>query len=150
MNSPPFEPSPGPLFETLLDRLLREAPVEARPLLQALWDTEVSAVDTMRTEVAAYRDTLSDLQTRYEFLDRSTADRIALQLDSLLSWLGAHPDPESARLVHVAVRYFVENDDGESDFDSPIGFDDDAEVVEAVARMLGQQGLLAVSEVGGD
>ena len=150
MNSPPFEPAPGPLFETLLDRLLRGAPVEARPLLQALWETEVQSVDTMRTEVAAYRDTLADLQTRHEFLDRSTADRIALQLDSLLSWLGAHPNPDSARLIHVAVRYFVEDDDGESDFDSPIGFDDDAEVVEAVARMLGQQDLLAVREASED
>ena len=41
-------------------------------------------------------------------------------------------------------------DDGESDFDSPIGFDDDAEVVEAVARMLGQQDLLAVREASED
>ena len=30
---------------------------------------------------------------------------------------------------------FVEDDDGESDFDSPIGFDDRAELVEAVARI---------------
>jgi uncharacterized membrane protein YkvA (DUF1232 family) len=145
MNSP-SETAPGSLFETLLDRLLREAPVEARSLLAQLWESEVPAIEAMRTEVAAYRNSLAGLQARHEFLDAETARRIARQLDSLLAWLGANPDQDAARLIHVAVRYFVEDDDGESDFDSPIGFDDDAEVVEAVARLLGLQELLEIEE----
>ena len=46
--------------------------------------------------------------------------------------------PDAERLaIQAAVRYFVLEDDAESDLNSVIGLDDDAEVVNAVLRHLG-------------
>lgn len=45
-----------------------------------------------------------------------------------------------------AMLYFVEVDDGDHDFDSPIGFEDDLEVLNACLRMAGLEQLCLIPE----
>ena len=44
---------------------------------------------------------------------------------------------EERHWVQIAVLYFVLDDDGDDDLASPFGFDDDAEVFNAVCRAIG-------------
>jgi uncharacterized membrane protein YkvA (DUF1232 family) len=64
------------------------------------------------------------------------AEAIGESLRGLLDHVAAEGDEEAHRLVHAAVRYFVMEEDAESDMDSLIGFDDDAEIVTEVAEAL--------------
>lgn len=144
-TSPSDSKTLGPLFDSALDRLIREAPPEARTHLERLWSEPVKSIEGLRAEVVRYIQQLTELRSEYEFLDLATAQRIASQCLAHLSWLEDHNRPDPARLIQVAVRYFVEDEDAESDLSSPIGFDDDAAVVEAVARVLGTERLLATA-----
>jgi len=60
----------------------------------------------------------------------------------LLNTLGPDTPEESRRLIQVACRYFVETEDREGDLASVFGFDDDAEVLNAVAVKLGRPDLV--------
>lgn len=97
-----------------------EAPVTSRPQLRRMLDT--------------YLRQLRDASGENEFLDTDLARRLA---DGLLSMLEQADDD---RLAHVqaAVRYFVETEDVEHDLQSMLGFDDDAQVFNAVCRHLGR------------
>ena len=44
-------------------------------------------------------------------------------------------------LVQLAIDYLILEDDAESDADSALGFDDDAQVFNAIARLLGRSNL---------
>jgi hypothetical protein len=142
--------SASPSFDAQVDRLLKEAPDEARPHLQRLLAQTVRGPDEIRVELDRYWEKLEDHRDEYEFLDIGTAWTLVSQCRRLLLWLEDHGSPDRARLVQTAVRYFIKSNDGESDLNSPIGFDDDAEVVEIVARLLGQEELLSVGEEAGD
>lgn len=77
-----------------------------------------------------------------EFVDLALAERVAGGLCALLDGLD-HDTPDTARnAVYAAARYFALHDDGNPDLDSVVGFHDDAEVLNAVARYLGRQDLV--------
>jgi hypothetical protein len=72
-----------------------------------------------------------------EFLDVTQAERLHAQLRSTLqSWDVL--DGEQRRILSEAVAYLVRADDEEDDLQSPIGFEDDAEVVAAALRRIRQ------------
>jgi uncharacterized membrane protein YkvA (DUF1232 family) len=63
----------------------------------------------------------------------ATYDKLIARWDSL---------PTAARpWLQGAMLYFVETDDDDPDFDSPIGFEDDVEVLNACLRMAGLEEL---------
>lgn len=137
---------PGPSFEAQVDRLLKEAPDESRRHLERLLAQTLRGPDEIRVELDRYWDKLESVRDDYEFLDIATAWTLVSQCRRLLLWLEENHTPDRNRLVQTAVRYFIKSNDGESDLNSPIGFDDDAEVVEIVARILGQEELLEPGE----
>lgn len=47
--------------------------------------------------------------------------------------------------IAAAAIYFIQSDDDEHDIDSPVGFDDDVEVVNAVMKFVGRQDLVIQS-----
>ena len=49
-------------------------------------------------------------------------------------------NPTQRALVSDAIRYFVQTNDEEDDLRSPVGFEDDTEVVEAVLRRISLHG----------
>ncbi|WP_214370455.1 hypothetical protein [Pseudonocardia sp. H11422] len=70
-----------------------------------------------------------------EFVDVAQAEHLHLQLRrAVTGW--ADLDDGQRAILSEAVRYFVQTDDEENDLHSPIGFDDDAEMVEAALRRL--------------
>ncbi|MEZ4236266.1 MAG: hypothetical protein R3F59_08920 [Myxococcota bacterium] len=102
----------------LLEEPLRE-PAELRRLLD-------EAEEVLRHE----------LSRQMAVADGALAERLVTRCRALLDrWEVA--SPRERKLVQVAVRYFVMEDDGAADLDSAFGFDDDAEVIDAVSRALG-------------
>jgi hypothetical protein len=84
-------------------------------------------------DVAAYRARIHrDART---VTDLDLADRLA---DATIALLHRVEDSTSdaRRMASVAARYFVREDDGESDLGSIFGFDDDVEVFNAAAALL--------------
>lgn len=120
----PSIPPPPPLPPKIAARLaeLRAAPAR-------------SASD-LRELVAAHRQRAEDIAENDPFVDVDRARRVA---DSCLALLDALPTlPDDARAwVRAACLYFADPDDEEDDFDSVVGFDDDAEVVNHVAARVG-------------
>jgi len=93
--------------------------------------------DLVRNHLAAARTAAADSG----LIDMELAARIG---DGCLALLGGWEDlPEShRRLVQGACFYFAESDDDEDDFESVIGFEDDAEVLNHVASRLGRDDLI--------
>lgn len=54
--------------------------------------------------------------------------------------------PHAEQWCKGMIRYFTISDDDEDDFSSPIGFDDDAEVINACLRLAGRSDLCINSE----
>lgn len=103
-------------------RQLLDEPLLDQPTLQAALGEHVA-----RLRLAASGASLADWQGGLELSARAR------------SLLDRWPtlDHRGRRLVQVAVRYLVLEDDGDADLDSPFGFDDDREVLDAVQRLLG-------------
>lgn len=70
------------------------------------------------------------------------AECIGVSCFVLLNTLRPDTPEESRRLIQVACRYFVETEDGEGDLESVFGFDDDAEVLNAVVMKVGRSDLV--------
>lgn len=139
-----LDTAPGPLFETPRTRLIAAASNEIGAILAALLDEPLRPAETMASEVREYLVHLERQASEgLEFLDLETARRVGKQCLALLDRAASlEPRETTGLLVQVAARYFIEDEDAEGDTSSPIGFDDDAEVVELVARELGWEDLL--------
>ncbi len=86
-------------------------------------------VDLMEAHLARVHAAAED----NEFVDAAEAHRLHARLrDALRAWSSF--DAEQRRTLSEAVAYLVRTDDQEDDLRSPIGFEDDAEVVEAALR----------------
>ena len=82
--------------------------------------------ETMRTHLEHVRAAARD----NEFVDAAEAIRLHMLLaEALESW--EHLDADQREVLADAIHYLVRTDDEEDDLRSPIGFEDDAEVVEA-------------------
>jgi len=93
-------------------------------------------------EVARHLDEAHAVAARREFVDVALAQRVAAGLTALLRALDDETPEAHRRVVYAAARYFVQMADGEHDLESEIGFHDDAEVLNAVARFVGRADLV--------
>lgn len=92
-------------------------------------------IEAMHAHLAEVRAATHD----NEFVDIEEAVRLhALLVDALGEW-DSLSDEQRAVLAN-AVSYLVRTDDDEDDLGSPIGFEDDAEVVESALRRIRQPG----------
>ena len=90
---------------------------------------------TLREVMSAHLEHVRDAARENEFVDAAEAIRLHMLLaDALESWDDL--DAEQRSVLTEAVTYLVRTDDDEDDLRSPIGFEDDAEVVEAALRKL--------------
>jgi hypothetical protein len=120
------------------EQLLESLPADVGRLVRQYLDEPLRSADNLRQEMRSYLASVEELASHQEFIDTGLARLIARQCEELLDAFDAR-DPE-CRLIQAAVRYFIEEDDAEGDTSSPIGFDDDARVVNEVARILGLEG----------
>lgn len=121
--------------DPILARLLSDSrPVVERLLAEPPW-----SVTQLRADLDAFDETLGENASTLADLD--TAQALILGCHALLD-LVKQPDERARRLLHVAIRYVVLEEDGDGDLDSPFGFDDDVEVFNAVVAELGLDALL--------
>lgn len=111
------------IFEELLD----EPPVDLEQLIEDLME---------------YRDELDDMMSAADLVDEDLGKSLATRLVELVERVIAEYGEEEHRLAQAAARYFIERADTDDDLDNPVGFDDDLEVFNMVARRLGYEDLV--------
>lgn len=138
------------MIEVSIDRVMGVLPPRVGRIVERLFrERRISPVELHRL-VSDYRNGLEGAARDGAFLDVILATQVANLLHRLVDTLQQPVTPEHHRLVQVAVRYFVFEDDAESDRDSLIGFEDDRLVAVAVAAELGiDAGELAQTSAAG-
>ncbi len=117
--------------DPVLGALLSDARLTAR----RLFDEPLLESDTLARQLAEYVGRVKLAAGAHSLADWHTGLELADSAHALLRrWPSL--DHRGRRLVQVAIRYLVLEDDGDSDLDSPFGFDDDREVMEAIERAL--------------
>ncbi len=93
--------------------------------------------EMLSNQIAAYLESVSHASGENEFLDLATARKLGRGLNHLLR------DCSDVQLPYVqaATSYFINSDDANPDLESMLGFDDDAEVFNAVCHHLGRADL---------
>jgi hypothetical protein len=115
-------------------------PLEMDRFVAACVPTDSEEFAGLRLRVAGHLAWVRAQSESFPAVDIDTAARIAATLGHLLDEPDAY-DADERALLRGAVDYFVMRDDGEDDLRSPIGFDDDARVVNAVVDALGRSDL---------
>lgn len=117
-----------------MDSIAAELPPETHQAYKRYLAIAVADRAVLKNKVDDYLVTVLHASGENEFLDYPTAQQIATSLHRLLEL----SPPEQLVHVQAAVLYFINSDDASPDLESILGFDDDAEVVNAVCRLLGR------------
>lgn len=118
---------------------LEGIPDAAKELWTKLVVEELRPVHELFKEVRAYQQAIAQRsQWRDSDVDPVLANSLVDTSLKLLSSLNDSSPETTRRVVQAAVRYFVIEDDADSDLDSILGLDDDAEVINAVLHHLGR------------
>lgn len=110
---------------------------EEQACLEALVREPVLPRADLLAELTAYQTSLPELAAAHPMMDLDLAQRIGAACERLMSLHDDTAPLDQRRLIQAAVRYFIEDEDAAGDLESYMGFDDDAEVVNAVATHLG-------------
>ena len=97
--------------------------------------TEFGEAETLREDLRSHLTRVRAAAEHNEFVDAARAEQLHAELESALGRFD-ELDPGQRRVLKDAVAYLVRIDDEEDDLRSPVGFDDDAEVVEAAMARL--------------
>ena len=124
-----------------LKEFLRELPPNSRELFWDLFRRKLVGKVVLREELNSYITLVKATAASGGVVNKEVARDLARKLATLLKELNEGLGEFDQRLIHAAVRYFVEDDDGEADFDSEDGYEDDVEIFNAVAERLGREDL---------
>jgi hypothetical protein len=118
-------------------------PDSAKELWTRLVGEEPRPVHELFRDVRAYQHKIKERsQWRDADVDPTLANALVEASLKLLATLNESSPEATRRLVQAAVRYFLIEEDADSDLDSILGLDDDAEVLNAVLRHLGHDSWL--------
>ena len=120
-----------------IDRVMRALPARVGAIVERQFRERRSSPIELHRTVSDYRNGLEGAARDGRYIDVILATEVANLLHRLIDTLQGPVAPEHHRLVQAAVRYFVTEEDAESDRDSLIGFEDDRLVAAAVAEELG-------------
>ncbi len=122
-----------------MDDDVSRLPRDARGPFRALLEKPAADLPTLRRQVEAYREHVHEHYRENEFIDIVLVDALAdaslVLLDKMIAD-GEAVDAREQLLAQAAVRYFVETEDGDHDLATPIGFEDDAQVMRMVLEAL--------------
>lgn len=113
-------------------------PDAARELWRKLVTQPLVPVAELEGELRAYQQSLARSAQWSDDVDPVLARSLGKTCVKLLSTVSDGTPAAERQLIQAAVRYFILEDDAESDFDSVIGLDDDVEVLNAVLKHLGR------------
>ena len=113
-------------------------PDASKELWTKLVNEDLKPVHELFKEVRGYQQTIQQRsQWRDADVDPTLANSLSQVSLRLLGTLSENSPEATRRLVQAAVRYFVIEEDADSDLNSILGLDDDAEVINAVLKKLG-------------
>lgn len=97
-------------------------------------DVEQTPLDQLLDSVEAHALLATKLAEKNSFVNANLANLIAQKINIVAKKWNELSETHRFWLLG-AIWYFVSSDDDEKDFKSPIGFEDDAEVLNACLRM---------------
>lgn len=98
-------------------------------------DATAGELAGMVADIDTYLAQVHEVAEERDFVDADLADRIAGALKALIAEAGDYTGRER-NLLAGAIRYFIHSDDANDDLASPTGFEDDAQILNAVCRHL--------------
>jgi hypothetical protein len=119
----------------LLEEFITAAPAEARTHLRELLRDAPQPEAKLRNEISRHLGVCDEEAGSNEFLDLALARGIGEALLVLIQGLDAN-EHDTRNIVTAASRYYFQADDGDHDFDSILGFEDDAQVALAACQVL--------------
>ena len=123
--------------------LVRELPPEARPLFARLRGVEtLTPPRRLADQVKGYRNLVVATAQDDPWINVDRVQALVRSLIELLKGLKRGGPDFDHRAVQAACRYFVVEEDGDDDMESEDGFDDDVEVMNAVATALDREDLV--------
>lgn len=120
-------------------------PKLARPTFERLLTEPLRDPEDLRREVALYVSMLTSAADEDASVEDQLGRDIARTCDGLLMAITDATPEHARRLIQAAARYFVTEDDGDSDFEIG-GLDEDVAVANAVALHLGRSDLVTSLE----
>jgi hypothetical protein len=123
-----------------MSKLPADLPQEFEPLYTRYLEQPTFSREQLKTSVESYLQTLERLAGENEHVDLTLARSIGSGLLDLL----ANVSDDHLDHVHAAAGYFTSNEDVLADLESIAGFDDDAQVFNAVCAHLGRKDLEVV------
>ncbi len=124
------------------DAVIEGIPPVARGVFDKLLAEPVRDADALRREVQLYVEIIDKAATDNPYVDNELGRAIAHVCNGLLDgWSTTLPE-HTRRQIQAAIRYFVTEEDGDSDLVIG-GLDEDAAVINAVAAHLGRGDLVA-------
>jgi hypothetical protein len=128
--------SPSDLFDTQLTRATSALPKTLRPIFERLLDENAGSDNKLPEAIDEHLAEVKANAQSIEFIDVTKAESLAQRCHCLLAVLASTDDDDSKRLIRAAIAYFIQREDGEDDLSSPIGFDDDEIILDAVYSVL--------------
>jgi dihydropteroate synthase len=98
-------------------------------------DATAGELAGMVADIDTYLVRIHEVAEERDFVDADLADRIAGALKALVAEAGDYTGRER-NLLAGAIRYFIHSDDANDDLASPTGFEDDAQILNAVCKHL--------------
>jgi hypothetical protein len=137
----------GPCLPRRLTPRPADAPIEgipavAREVFDRLVAEPLRDPADMRREVALYLEIIDNAARENPYVDNDLGRDIARVCDALLAAIGDDTPDHTRRQIQAAARYFVTEEDGDSDLVIG-GLDEDAAVANAVAVHLGRRDLVS-------
>ena len=137
----------GPCLPRRLTPRPADAPIDgipavAREVFDRLVAEPLRDPADMRREVALYLEIIDNAARENPYVDNDLGRDIARVCDALLAAIGDDTPDHTRRQIQAAARYFVTEEDGDSDLVIG-GLDEDAAVANAVAVHLGRRDLVS-------
>lgn len=124
------------------DAAIEGIPSVAREVFHRLFAEPLRDPSDMRREVALYLEIIENAARENPYVDNELGRDIARVCDALLAAIGDDTPEHTRRQIQAAARYFVTEEDGDSDLVIG-GLDEDAAVANAVAVHLGRRDLVS-------
>ena len=131
------------MSDAFWNSVTRDLPPEARALFAKLrGDTVLAPPKVLAGEVKGYFNLIKATGEVSEVVAVDKAKDLASSLMGLLKGLSQDGPVEHHQAIQAACRYFTSEYDGADDMESEDGFDDDIEVMNAVANVLDRTDLV--------